>query len=70
MKKLILLCAVMGSVALTGCVYRGYGYRDGRDGYYGDRYYSGSYTRDRYDRRDYRDGYYRDRYRDRNDDRD
>jgi hypothetical protein len=35
MKKLILICTVLSSVALAGCVYRPYGYRDG--------YYRGSY---------------------------
>jgi hypothetical protein len=55
MKKLILICTVLGSVALSGCVYRPYGYRDG---YY--RNYQGNYYSDR----SYRDdGYYGDRYR-------
>jgi len=65
MKKLILICAVLSSVALAGCVYRPYGYRDGYyRGYYGNSY---GY-RDGY----YRDGYYsdRNRYRDRRYDRD
>jgi len=45
MKKLILICTVLSSVALAGCVYRPYGYRDGYyrgsyGNYYGDRYYN------------------------------
>jgi hypothetical protein len=67
MKKLMLTCVVLSSVALAGCVYRPYGYRDGYysgyyGSYYGDRYYGDRYyNRDRY----YGDRYrYRDRYRD------
>jgi len=59
MKKLILISTVLASVALAGCVYRPYGYRDG---YY--RGYYGNYYGDRYGDRDGY-GYYGDRYRDR-----
>jgi hypothetical protein len=65
MRKLILVCAALASVALAGCVYRPYPYGGGYygGGQYGDRYdrgygsgvYDRSYRgRDTY-RRDYRD---------------
>lgn len=59
MKKVILMCAVLASVSLAGCVYRPYPYYGDRyygGGYYGDRYYG--YRNDGY-RRDYRDRDYR-----------
>jgi hypothetical protein len=73
MRKLILMGAVLASVALTGCVYRPYPYGDRYygGGYYGDRYYGGSYRNDGYySRRDrYRDDRYNRGTYDRDDDR-
>jgi len=55
MKKVILMCAVLASVSLAGCVYRPYPYGDRYygGGYYGDRYNGGAYGNDGYSR-DYR----------------
>ncbi|MES2293888.1 MAG: hypothetical protein V4527_11370 [Pseudomonadota bacterium] len=54
MKKVILMCAVLASVSLAGCVYRPYPYGDRYygGGSYGDRYYGGRNDGYRYRYRD------------------
>lgn len=68
MRKLILICAVLASASLAGCVYRPYPYYGDR---YGDRYYGGGSYGDRYYGGYRNDGYSRDyRYRNRDSGRD